>query len=57
MKQGEMAKFEVVIARIAEIQSKGDRIRSELSPEEQKEFNEYLGRRPQTSLTPNARLT
>ena len=32
MKQGEMAKFEAVIPRIAEIQSKGDRIRSELSP-------------------------
>jgi len=47
MKQGEMAKFEAVIARIAEIQSKGDRIRNELSPEEQKEFNEYLARKAQ----------
>ena len=53
MKQGEMAKFEAVITRIGEIQSQGDRIRSELSPEEQKEFDEYLARKAQELAQPD----
>jgi hypothetical protein len=47
MRQGEMAKYEAVIARVAEIQSKGEQIRGELSLEEQEEFTEYLARRAQ----------
>lgn len=53
MKQGEMARYEAVIARVAEIQSKGDQIRSELSPEEQKEFTEYLARKAQELAQPD----
>jgi hypothetical protein len=53
MKQGEMARYEAVIARIAEIQNKEDQIRSELSPEEQKEFTEYLARKAQELAQPD----
>ena len=47
MRQGEMAKYEAVIVRVAEIQSKEDQIRGQLSPEEQQEFTEYLARKAQ----------
>jgi len=53
MRQGEMVKYEAVIARLTEIQSKGDQIRAELSPEEQQAFSEYLARKAQELAQPN----
>lgn len=47
MKQGKLTKYEAVIARAAEVQSKGERIQSQLNPEEQKEFSAYLARKAQ----------
>jgi hypothetical protein len=53
MRQGEMAKYEAVIARATEIQSKGDQIRGQLSPEDQQEFSEYLARKAQELAQPD----
>jgi hypothetical protein len=47
MKQGNMAKYEAVIARIEELQAKGEQVQKELSSEEQRVFSEYIDRKAQ----------
>jgi hypothetical protein len=47
MKQGNMVKYEAVIGRTEELQSKGEQVRKELTSEEQREFSEYLDRKAQ----------
>jgi hypothetical protein len=45
MKQGNMVKYEAVIARTGELQSKGEQVQKELSSEERREFSEYIDRK------------
>jgi hypothetical protein len=45
MKQGDMTKYQAVIQRAHELQSKGEKLGGELSPEEQARFADYLNRR------------
>lgn len=47
MKQGNMAKYEAVIGRTEELQSKGEQVKKDLTSEEQREFSEYLDRKAQ----------
>jgi hypothetical protein len=47
MKQGNMVKYEAVIARTEELQSKGEQVQKELSSEERREFSEYIDRKAQ----------
>jgi hypothetical protein len=45
MRQGDMTKYQVVIQRAHELQSKGEKLGGELSPEEQARFADYLNRK------------
>jgi hypothetical protein len=42
MRQGNMTKFQAMIERAKEIQTKGEQIQAQLTPEEQKEFEDYV---------------
>jgi hypothetical protein len=45
MRQGDMTKYQAVIQRAHELQSKGEKLGGELSPEEQARFADYLNRK------------
>jgi hypothetical protein len=45
MKQGDMTKYQAVIQRAHELESKGEKLGGELSPEEQTRFADYLNRK------------
>jgi hypothetical protein len=45
MRQGDMTKYQVVIQRAHELESKGEKLGGELSPEEQRLFADYLNRK------------
>jgi hypothetical protein len=45
MKQGDMTKYQAVIQRAHELESKGEKLGGELSPEEQARFADYLDRK------------
>jgi hypothetical protein len=45
MKQGDMTKYQIVILRARELQTKGEKLGGELSPDEQKRFAEYLNKK------------
>jgi hypothetical protein len=45
MKQGDMTKYQTVIQRARELQTKGEKLGGELSPEEQKRFADYLNKK------------
>ena len=45
MKQGDMTKYQTVIQRARELQTKGDKLGGELSPDEQKRFADYLNKK------------
>jgi hypothetical protein len=45
MKQGDMTKYQAVIQRAHELESKGEKLGGELSPEEEARFADYLNRK------------
>jgi len=45
MKQGDVTKYQAVIQRAHELESKGEKLGGELSPEEQTRFADYLNRK------------
>ena len=45
MKQGDMSKYQTVIQRAQELETKGNNLQGELPPEEQQRFAEYLNKR------------
>jgi hypothetical protein len=45
MKQGDMTKYQTVILRARELQTKGEKLGGELSPDEQRRFAEYLNKK------------
>jgi hypothetical protein len=45
MKQGDMTKYQTVIERARELQTKGEKLGGELSPDEQKRFADYLNKK------------
>jgi hypothetical protein len=45
MKQGDMTKYHTVIERARELQTKGEKLGGELSPDEQKRFADYLNKK------------
>jgi PBP1b-binding outer membrane lipoprotein LpoB len=45
MKQGDMTKYQAVIQRAHELESKGGKLGGELSPEEQARFADYLNKK------------
>jgi hypothetical protein len=45
MQNGNMAKFQSMIDRAKEMQNKGEAVQAKLSPEEQKAFQEYIGKK------------
>jgi hypothetical protein len=45
MKQGDMTKYQIVILRAQELQTKGEKLSGELSPDEQKRFADYLNKK------------
>jgi hypothetical protein len=45
MKQRDMTKYEAVILRAKDLASKGEKLQGDLSPDEQKQFADYLSRR------------
>jgi hypothetical protein len=45
MKQGDMTKYQAVIQRAKELQSKGEKLGGELSPDEEKRFADYLNKK------------
>jgi hypothetical protein len=45
MKQGDMTKYQIVILRARELQTKGEKLGGDLSPEEQKRFADYLNKK------------
>ena len=45
MKQGDMAKYQAVLQRAHELQSRGEKLGGELSPEEQVRFADYLSKK------------
>jgi hypothetical protein len=45
MKQGDMTKYQTVIQRARELQTKGEKLGGELSPDEQKRFADYLNKK------------
>jgi hypothetical protein len=45
MKQGDMTKYQAVIQRAHELESKSEKLGGELSPEEQSQFADYLNRK------------
>ena len=42
MKQGDMTKYQAVILRARELQTKGEKLGGDLSPDEEKQFADYL---------------
>ena len=45
MKQGDMTKYQTVIQRARELQTKGEKLGGELTPDEQKRFADYLNKK------------
>ena len=45
MKNRDMSKYEAVILRAQELETKGEKLEGDLSPEEQKKFADYLNHR------------
>jgi predicted PolB exonuclease-like 3'-5' exonuclease len=45
MKQGDMTKYQTVIQRAKELQTKGEKLGGELSPDEEKRFADYLNKK------------
>jgi hypothetical protein len=45
MKQGDMTKYQIVILRARELQTKGDQLGGELPPDEEKRFADYLNKK------------
>jgi hypothetical protein len=45
MKRGDMSKYQIVILRARELQTKGEKLGGELSPDEQKRFADYLNKK------------
>lgn len=45
MKKGDMTKYQTVILRAHELQSKGEKLGGELSPDEEKRFADYLNKK------------
>ena len=45
MKQGDMSKYQAVIQRAQELETKGNNLQGELPPDEQQRFAEYLNKR------------
>jgi flagellin-specific chaperone FliS len=45
MKQGDMTKYQSVIQRALELQSKSDKLAGELNPEEEQRFANYLNKK------------
>jgi hypothetical protein len=45
MKEGDMTKYQTVIQRAHELESKGEKLGGELSPEEEARFADYLNRK------------
>ena len=45
MKQGDMTKYQTVILRAHELQTKGEKLGGELSPDEEKRFADYLNKK------------
>jgi hypothetical protein len=45
MKQGDMTKYQIVIQRARELQTKGEKLGGELSPDEEKRFADYLNKK------------
>jgi hypothetical protein len=45
MKQGDMTKYQTVILRARELQTKGEKLGGELSPDEEKRFADYLNKK------------
>ena len=45
MKQGDMTKYQSVILRAQELQTKSERLGGELNPEEEKRFADYLNKK------------
>jgi hypothetical protein len=45
MKQGDMSKYQSVIQRAQELETKGNNLQGELPPDEQQRFAEYLNKR------------
>ncbi|MBV9129448.1 MAG: hypothetical protein JO298_03555 [Verrucomicrobia bacterium] len=45
MKEGDMSKYQSIIERAMELQTKGDKLTGELNPEEQQRFANYLNKR------------
>jgi hypothetical protein len=45
MKHGDMTKYQTVVQRARDLQSKGEKLGGELSPEEQSRFAEYLNKK------------
>ena len=45
MKQGDMTKYQTVIRRALELQSKSDKLAGELNPEEEQRFADYLSKK------------
>jgi hypothetical protein len=45
MKRGDMTKYQAVIQRAHELESKGEKLGGELTPEEQARFTDYLNRK------------
>jgi hypothetical protein len=45
MKQGDMSKYQTVIQRAQELETKGNNLQGELPPDEQQRFAEYLNKR------------
>ena len=45
MKQGDMSKYQIVIQRARELQTKGEKLGGELSPDEEKRFADYLNKK------------
>jgi predicted PolB exonuclease-like 3'-5' exonuclease len=45
MKKGDMTKYQTVIERAKELQTKGEKLGGELSPDEEKRFADYLNKK------------
>jgi flagellin-specific chaperone FliS len=45
MKQGDMSKYQAVIQRAQELETKGNNLQGQLPPDEQQRFAEYLNKR------------
>jgi hypothetical protein len=45
MKQGDMTKYQTVIRRALELQTKSDKLAGELNPEEEQRFADYLNKK------------